>query len=108
MKRGDIYMVDLKPTVGQEQRGRRPVLIISPDAYNRSFAPLVCPITSGGQNARDRGFAVPMTGGKTTGAVLCNRMRTLDVKARGGKRAEAADAGVIEAVLWKLQAIVAN
>ena len=49
-----------------------------------------------------------MTGGKTTGAVLCNQMRTLDVKARGGKRTEAADAGVIEAVLWKLQAIVAD
>ena len=108
MKRGDIYMVNLEPTAGQEQRGHRPVLIVSPDDYNKAFAPLVCPITSGGQYARDRGFAVPLTGGKTTGVVLCNQMRTLDVKARGGKRVETADTRTIEQVLWKLQAIVAD
>ena len=108
MKRGDIYMVDLEPTVGQEQRGRRPVLIISPDAYNKAFAPLVCPITSGGNYARNKGVAVQIVGGKTTGVVLCNQMRTLDVKARSGKRIEAIAPAVMQEVLWAVQDIVAE
>ncbi|WP_039889405.1 type II toxin-antitoxin system PemK/MazF family toxin, partial [Acidiphilium sp. PM] len=35
MNRGDIYLVDLEPTAGHEQRGHRPVLVVSPDAFNR-------------------------------------------------------------------------
>lgn len=106
MKRGDIYSVDLDPVEGREQRGRRPVMIVSPDDYNKMFAPLVCPITSGGAAARDRGFAVPISGGRTNGVVLCNQMRTLDLKARGAKRVEAGDGVVLNEVLWKLQALV--
>jgi mRNA interferase ChpB len=34
MKRGDIYLVPLDPTEGREQRGNRPVLIVSPDEFN--------------------------------------------------------------------------
>ncbi len=108
MKRGDIWLVDLEPTIGQEQRGRRPVLIISTDAYNRAFAPLVCPITSGGHYARNRGVAVEIAGGKTTGVVLCNQMRTLDLKARKGKRIEAIAPAVLQEVLWAVQDIVAD
>ena len=108
MKRGNIWMVDFEPTGGQEQRGHRPVLIISPDAYNESFAPLVCPITSGGNYARNKGVAVQIVGGKTTGVVLCNQMRTVDVKARGGKRVEAIAPAVLQEVLWAVQDIVAD
>jgi mRNA interferase ChpB len=108
MRRGDIYMVDLEPTGGSEQRGHRPVLIVSPDDYNKMFAPLVCPITSGGNYARNKGVAVQIVGGQIVGAVLCNQMRTLDVKAREGKRVEAVAPGVLQDVLWKLQAIVAD
>nr|VFK25129.1 MAG: PemK-like, MazF-like toxin of type II toxin-antitoxin system [Candidatus Kentron sp. MB]VFK29896.1 MAG: PemK-like, MazF-like toxin of type II toxin-antitoxin system [Candidatus Kentron sp. MB]VFK74986.1 MAG: PemK-like, MazF-like toxin of type II toxin-antitoxin system [Candidatus Kentron sp. MB] len=35
MERGDIYLVSLDPTSGHEQRGRRPVLIVPPTAFNR-------------------------------------------------------------------------
>lgn len=108
MRRGDIYMVDLEPTVGGEQRGHRPVLIVSPDEYNKSFLPLVCPITSGGQYARARGLTVPVSGGKIAGVVLCNQMRTLDVKARKGKRVEAVAPGVLQDVFWIIQDIVAD
>ena len=34
-KRGEIWLVSLDPTSGHEQRGRRPVLIVSPEAFNR-------------------------------------------------------------------------
>ena len=35
MKRGEIWLVSLDPTLGHEQKGRRPVLIVSPEAFNR-------------------------------------------------------------------------
>jgi mRNA interferase ChpB len=108
IRRGDIYSVELDPIVGHEQRGRRPVLVVSPEAYNKVFLPLVCPITSGGGFVRDRGFAVVVTGGKTTGVVLCNQARTLDLKARKGRRIEAATPEVLQQALWALQDIVAD
>lgn len=108
MRRGDIYTVELDPTVGHEQRGRRPVLIVSPNVYNSHFLPLVCPITSGGAFARDRGFVVPLSGGKTTGVVLCNQARTLDIKARKGRRIEAVHADVLQQALSILRDIVAE
>lgn len=36
MKRGDIYQADLNPTVGSEQAGTRPVLVVSRDGINNS------------------------------------------------------------------------
>ena len=46
--RGEVWFVDLDPTKGREQAGRRPCLIISDDGLNRSPADLVIviPITS--------------------------------------------------------------
>ncbi|MBQ9619305.1 MAG: type II toxin-antitoxin system PemK/MazF family toxin, partial [Neisseriaceae bacterium] len=45
MKRGDIWLVSLDPSVGHEQAGSRPVLIISPDKFNQaSGLPIVLPI----------------------------------------------------------------
>ena len=34
MKRGDIYLVSLDPTEGREQRGSRPVVVVSPTEFN--------------------------------------------------------------------------
>ena len=49
MRRGDIYLVTLDPTEEHEQQGTRPVLVISPDEFNRvTQVPVVLPITSGG------------------------------------------------------------
>ena len=36
MERGDIYLVSLDPTLGHEQKGTRPVLVVSPGAFNRA------------------------------------------------------------------------
>lgn len=36
MKRGEIYWADLVPRSGSEQTGRRPVVILSHDAFNQS------------------------------------------------------------------------
>jgi mRNA interferase MazF len=41
MKRGEIYWCDLEPRRGHEQGERRPVVIVSADAYNESRSPLI-------------------------------------------------------------------
>jgi mRNA interferase MazF len=45
ISRGQIYFVDLSPTRGREQAGRRPVLVVSSDAINRQ--PLVVTVVVG-------------------------------------------------------------
>jgi mRNA-degrading endonuclease toxin of MazEF toxin-antitoxin module len=108
MKRGDIYLVGLDPAAGHEQQGRRPVLIVSPTAFNRvTKVPVVVPITCGGAFARAAGFAVPLTGvgTKTTGVVRCDQPRALDLVVRGGKKLEVVPESILEEVLAKLAPI---
>ena len=104
MERGDIYVVSLDPTEGHEQRGRRPVLVISPGAFNRvTGVPVVLPITTGGAFARAAGFAVSLAGGGTeiTGVVRCDQPRALDLRARRGKKIERAPEHIVGEVLAK-------
>jgi len=102
MKRGDIYTVSLDPTIGHEQQGHRPVLIISPTAFNQATRlPVVLPITSGGEFARRIGFAVPLTGIRTNGIVRCDQPRVLDIQARQGRKVDALSPELLEEVLAK-------
>lgn len=106
MKRGEIWLVRLDPTEGHEQKGRRPVLIVSPEAFHRvTRAPVVVPITSGGSFARTAGFAVPLAGTRTTGVVRCDQPRALDLGARGGQRLERVPDAIMEEVLARLSPI---
>jgi mRNA-degrading endonuclease toxin of MazEF toxin-antitoxin module len=108
MKRGEIWLVGLDPAHGHEQKGRRPVLIVSPEPFNRvTKVPVVVPITSGGSFARTAGFAVPLdrAGTPTTGIVRCDQPRALDLGARGGKKLESVPDVVMNEVLAKLAPI---
>jgi mRNA-degrading endonuclease toxin of MazEF toxin-antitoxin module len=105
MRRGEIWLVALDPTAGHEQRGRRPVLIVSPDAFNQvTRVPIVVPITSGGRFARTAGFAVSLAGAgtKTTGVVRCDQPRALDLRARNGRRLERVPDVITDDVLARL------
>jgi mRNA interferase ChpB len=105
MKRGEIWFVSLDPTSGHEQRGRRPVLIVSPEAFNRvTKVPVVLPITSGGSFARTAGFAVTLEGAgtKTTGVVRCDQPRALDLAARSGRKLESVPDALVDEVLAKV------
>lgn len=105
MNRGDIYLVSLDPTAGHEQQGTRPVLIVSPSAFNRlTKAPVVLPITSGGNFARMAGFAVSLmsAGTRTTGIVRCDQPRTLDLAARHARKLESIPAAIMDEVLAKV------
>ena len=108
MKRGDIWLAGLDPTEGREQKGRRPILIVSADAFNRvTKVPVVLPITSGGSFARTAGFAVPLSGAgtQTTGVVRCDQPRALDLAARGGKKLESVPDAIMDEVLARLAPI---
>ena len=100
MNRGDIYLVSLDPTLGHEQQGQRPVLVVSPTKFNEATKlPVVLPITSGGDFARRIGFAVPLSGIKTTGVVRCDQPRVLDIEARGGRKVDALPPQILDDVL---------
>ena len=108
MKRGEIWLVGLDPAEGHEQKGRRPVLIVSPEAFNRvTKVPVVLPITSGGNFARTAGFAVSLTGAgtKTTGVVRCDQPRALDLGARNGRKLESVPDEVMNEVLARVAPI---
>lgn len=108
MERGDIYLVSLDPTSGHEQKGTRPVLIVSPAAFNRlTKTPVVLPITSGGNFARTAGFAVSLVGAgtQTTGVVRCDQPRALDLGSRRARRLESVPVAIIAEVLAKLAPI---
>jgi len=108
MKRGEIWLVRLDPTSGQEQKGRRPVLIVSPELFNRiTKLPVVLPITSGGNFARAAGFAVSLAGAetKTTGIIRCDQPCALDLAARGGKKLESLPEAIMDEVLARISPI---
>lgn len=108
MKRGEIWLVALDPTAGHEQKGRRPVLIVSPEEFNRvTQVPVVLPVTSGGRFARTAGFAVSLTGAgtRTTGVVRCDQPRALDLRARQGRKLETVPDNIMDEVLARLSPI---
>ena len=104
MERGDISFVSLDPTTGHEHQGRRPVLVISPEAFNRvTRVPVVLPITAGG------GFARTAPDGCRHVDDRCRPLRpprALDLQARGGRRVERVPQFIVDEVLARLAPIV--
>jgi mRNA interferase MazF len=83
ISRGQIYFVNLSPTLGREQAGRRPVLVVSVDAINRQ--PLVIAVVVGtdAKNVpRDYPTNVRVTAEETGLPIdtvfLCFQLRSLD------------------------------
>ena len=103
---GDLIWTDFDPRTGREQGGRRPALVVSPQAFWQAtgFA-VVCPITS-----RVRPFgtsAVLPPGLPVAGEVLTSHVRSIDTLARPVAFAGAAvPAAVLAEVRGKLAAIV--
>nr|WP_018291075.1 type II toxin-antitoxin system PemK/MazF family toxin [Verrucomicrobium sp. 3C] len=78
------------------------MFIISPDDFNRATRlPVILPITKGGGFVRRIGFAVPLTGTKTTGVVRCGQPRVLDLTARNGRKVESLTSAIMDEVLAK-------
>jgi len=109
LNRGDIYLVSLDPTSGHEQRGSRPVLVVSPAAFNQlTKTPIVVPITTGGNFARVAGFTVSLVGTKTVGVVRCDQPRALDLAAIKARKRERVPTEVMDEVLAKLSTLISS
>jgi mRNA-degrading endonuclease toxin of MazEF toxin-antitoxin module len=108
MRRGEIWLAALDRAAGHEQKGRRPVLIVSPENFNRvTKVPVVVPITRGGRFARMAGFAVSLAGAgtRTSGMIRCDQPRALDLGARAGERLESVPSMIMAEVLARLAPI---
>lgn len=107
-ERGDIVLVPLDPTLGHEQRGTRPALVVTTKAFNKLGDTLVAPITQGGDYARYAGFAVTLTGTgcRTQGVALVDKVRMLDLAARKARKIERVPREVIEDALGRLSALL--
>ena len=106
MNKGDIYLVSLDQTKGHEQRGNRPVLVVSATAFNAATRlPVVCPITTGGEFAKRIGFAVQITGITTTGVVRCDQPRVLDLSTRQARKVDTLPSHILDEVLARMVTI---
>jgi len=76
IKRFDVYLVNLDPTLGSEIHKARPCLVISPDEMNRYIATvIVAPMTTKGRNYPTR---VLCTFKGEDGQVVLDQIRTID------------------------------
>lgn len=103
-RRGDIVMTSFSPAVGHEQKGSRPALIVSPQAFNKHFGlALAAPITS---RMRGHGFEVELNQGKTKGVVLCEQLKTIDYAERQVQFMEKASEETLAEVLARVAVLV--
>jgi len=84
MKRGDLYWADLTHRKGSEQHGKRPVLVLSHDAFNAIptwHSVIVVPLTTSSK-AKKGPTAIPIPkadGGLPADSIaLCHQVTTLD------------------------------
>jgi len=101
-ERGEAVWLDFDPQAGHEQSGRRPAVVLSPQAYNeRAGLALLCPITS---IVKGYPFEVLLPKGlPLSGAVLSDKLRSLDWKARNASRICRLPEDVTEEILGKLR-----
>ncbi len=103
--RGDIIKLDFDPTLGREQAGYRPAVIVTTQEFNRSTGlALACPITS-----KIKGLKLEVIlpeGLQTSGAILTFQVKTIDWVARKVKYIESLPEETTEEVLSILQLLV--
>lgn len=79
-RRGEVWLADLDHVRGREQAGRRPVLVVSHDGFNRGPAELfiALPLTSKPRAIASRVAVIPPEGGlRKASWVVCEGIRSL-------------------------------
>ena len=90
--RGEVYWVNLDPTIGSEIQKIRPALVVSPDDMNAALPRvIIAPITSAGQPMGCRPEVVFQN---KTARILLDQVRCVD-KVRLGKKM-----GQIDEAAW--------
>jgi mRNA interferase MazF len=85
VKRGEIFWAELRPRSGSEQRGRRPVIVVSNDGFNLTPAwrsVIVVPVSTSEAQARRGPTAVALAAGAgglpRGGVAICHQVTALD------------------------------
>jgi mRNA interferase MazF len=98
VNQGDIIRLDLNPRLGHEQAGYRPAVVVSNDFFNsKTQLAIVCPITN-----TDNHFPLHValdSRTQTTGFVLCEHIRAVDIASRNCRVIEPLPADLLEQVL---------
>lgn len=103
--RGDLIWISFNPQAGHEQAGRRPALVISPQAYNCKVGlALLCPITG---QVKGYPFEVLLPEGLPVGGVvLADQVKSLDWRVRQAARIGRLPEAVVKEVLDKLMPLL--
>ena len=106
-ERGDAVWVTLNPQAGHEQAGRRPAVVLSPQAYNgRVGLAILCPITS---HRKGYPFEVLIPADlPLTGAILADQVKSLDWRARNTELICALPDETISEVMQKLGTLLSE
>ena len=84
MKRGDVYYADLRPVIGSEQGGIRPVLIVQNDVGNRHSPTVICAAITSKMNKAKLPTHIESSAGiydmDKDSVVLLEQLRTIDKK----------------------------
>ena len=104
-ERGDVVWINLDPQAGHEQAGVRPVLVLSPSAYNGRVGLMVCcPITT---QSKGYPFEVLIKNNlKVSGVILADQVKSLNWKARGAKKKGRISEHELSETLNKLKAVI--
>jgi len=85
VKRGEVYWADVAPRSGSEERGTRPVVVLSHDSFNETptwRSVIVVPLTTSESQAKRAPTAIEIPAGaaglKKRGVALCHQVTTLD------------------------------
>ena len=97
VKQGDIIKVSFDPNTGHEQAGYRPALVISNNEFiKRTKLAIVCPITN---TVNSFPLHVPLDSRtSTTGVILCEHIRTLDLTSRKNRFVEKVPPDILKRV----------
>ena len=100
MKRGEIWLINLDPTIGSEIKKARPCVIASPIELNAHLRTvIVAPMTSKGFAAP---FRIPLTHAGKKGLILLDQIRAVD-KIRLTKKMGTVSPKTLSAMLGTLQ-----
>lgn len=104
-RQGDLVALDFDPQSGHEQKGRRPAIVISKDAFNKATGmAMCCPITN---TDRRVPFHVGVAGHSSlTGFVMCEQVKSLDFRVRHMRLIERAPQELLEDVLAIIDASI--
>jgi mRNA interferase MazF len=100
--RGEIWLVNLDPTVGSEIRKARPCVVVSPaEMHDHLRTVIVAPMST---KSRAAPFRISITHGGKKGLILLDQMRAVD-KTRLAKKLGAVAAKTLTAALSTLQEV---